>query len=211
MPDHGPGDPGKFAGKGDHGDVHVGAREQAAQPVPEGCRRILQAQQRRTGTVDQLPSQILVAPLADAQELGLSAGRELSWDQTQPGRQIGLMTPDDPALAERLSKLRLRRGEIAADIKRAEALGTGKAAKLDKATLSKLCAEMRRRLAEGPPELRQAYMKLFLEKAELDGDRIKVCGSKALLAKFVETGGAFNAPAVLAYVREWRARRDSNS
>ena len=30
-------------------------------------------------------------------------------------------------------------------------------------------------------------------------------GSKVLLAKFAETGGAFSVPEVLTYVREWRA------
>jgi len=54
--------------------------------------------------------------------------------------------------------------------------------------LEKLCGEMRKRLAEGPPELRQAYMKLFLEKAEIDGAETRLTGSKVLLAKFARTG-----------------------
>jgi hypothetical protein len=54
-------------------------------------------------------------------------------------------------------------------------------------------------------ELRQAYMKLLLEKVELDGKNIRLVGSKELLARYVETGGAFTAPAVLTYAQEWRA------
>ncbi len=69
---------------------------------------------------------------------------------------------------------------------------------------------MRKRFADGPPELWQAYMKLLLEKAEIDGVETRLTGSKVLLAKFAETGGAFSVPEVLTYVREWRPREESN-
>jgi DNA invertase Pin-like site-specific DNA recombinase len=117
----------------------------------------------------------------------------------------GIMTPDDPTLSERMSKLRLQRDELDQDIKRAQLdQGPGLSA-LNPERLAKLCAEMRKRFAEGPPELRQAYMKLLLEKAEVDGVETRLTGSKVLLAKFAETGGAFSVPEVLTYVREWRA------
>ena len=48
-------------------------------------------------------------------------------------------------------------------------------------------------------------MKLFLEKAEIDGAETRLTGSKVLLAKFARTGGVFSVPEVLTYVREWRA------
>jgi site-specific DNA recombinase len=122
----------------------------------------------------------------------------------------GLMTPDDPDLAPRLAQLRLRRNEFVADIKRAEGLGSGTSTKLDPKALAKLCAAMKQRFVEGPPELRQAYMRLFLDKAELDGDRVMVRGSKALLTKFADAGGSFSVPQVLTYARSWRPREDSN-
>jgi site-specific DNA recombinase len=122
----------------------------------------------------------------------------------------GIMTPDDPTIAERMSKLRLQRDELDQDIKRAQIdQGPGLAA-LNPERLTKLCDEMRKRLAEGPPELRQAYMKLFLEKAEIDGAETRLTGSKVLLAKFARTGGVFSVPEVLTYVREWRPREESN-
>lgn len=122
----------------------------------------------------------------------------------------GVLTPDDPTLSVRMSKLRLQRDELDQDIKRAQLdPGPGLSA-LKPERLAKLCAEMRKRFADGPPELRQAYMRLFLEKAEIDGAEARLTGSKALLAKFVETGGVFSVPEVLTYVREWRPREDSN-
>jgi hypothetical protein len=122
----------------------------------------------------------------------------------------GIMTPDDPTLSERMSKLRLQRDELDQDIKRAQLeQGPGLSA-LNPERLAKLCAEMRKRFADGPPELRQAYMKLLLEKAEIDGVETRLTGSNALLAKFAETGGAFSVPEVLTYVREWRAASDED-
>jgi hypothetical protein len=50
----------------------------------------------------------------------------------------------------------------------------------------------------------------LLEKAEIDGAETRLTGSKVLLAKFAETGGAFSVPEVLTYVREWRPHGDSN-
>ena len=122
----------------------------------------------------------------------------------------GIMTPDDPTIAERMSKLRLQRDELDQDIKRAQIDQGPGLATLSPERLEKLCGEMRKRLADGPPELRQAYMKLFLEKAEIDGAETRLTGSKVLLAKFARTGGVFSVPEVLTYVREWRSLGDSN-
>jgi site-specific DNA recombinase len=122
----------------------------------------------------------------------------------------GIMTPDDPTLSERMSKLRLQRDELDQDIKRAQIdQGPGLSA-LNPERLANLCTEMRKRFADGSPELRQAYMKLLLEKAEVDGVETRLTGSKVLLAKFAETGGAFSVPEVLTYVREWRPQEESN-
>jgi len=50
--------------------------------------------------------------------------------------------------------------------------------------LKTLSMEMRRRLAEGSPELRQSYMKLLLEAATVDHHSIRLEGLQCRLPKF---------------------------
>jgi len=76
--------------------------------------------------------------------------------------------------------------------------------------LNTLSTEMRRRLAEGPPELRQAYMKLLLDTVTVDHHSIRLDGSPAILEKLASRGLSKSSPEVLSFVREWRASGDSN-
>jgi hypothetical protein len=43
---------------------------------------------RRPSTVNEKPAKVAVAPLGYAEQLWLSAGRVLSWDKPEPGREI---------------------------------------------------------------------------------------------------------------------------
>ena len=67
-----------------------------------------------------------------------------------------------------------------------------------------------RRLAEGPPELRQAYMKLLLEAVTVDHHSFRLEGSPAILEKLASRGPSKSSPEVLSFVREWCPREDSN-
>jgi hypothetical protein len=71
--------------------------------------------------------------------------------------------------------------------------------------LKTLSMEMRRRLAEGSPELRQSYMKLLLEAATVDHHSIRLEDSPAILEKLASRGPSMSSPEVLSLVREWRA------
>jgi len=51
--------------------------------------------------MDEQPAQINVAAFADAEQLGLAAGRVLSWDQAEPGGELAS-----------LAKRRLRSSEL---------------------------------------------------------------------------------------------------
>lgn len=69
---------------------------------------------------------------------------------------------------------------------------------------------MRRRLADGPPEMRQAYMKLPLDTVTVDHHSIRLEGSPTILEKLASRGLSKSSPEVLSFVREWRPREDSN-
>jgi hypothetical protein len=69
---------------------------------------------------------------------------------------------------------------------------------------------MRRRLAEGPAELRQAYMRLLLDRVTVDHHRILLEGSPVVLEKLANRGLPNSSPEVLFFVQEWRPREDSN-
>ena len=71
-----------------------------------------------------------------------------------------------------------------------------------------LSQAMRQRLEQGPSELKQAYMRLFLDKVELHQDEISLAGPKAVLAKAALKGLPSSVPEVLICVRQWRATND---
>jgi len=91
--------------------------------------------------------------------------------------ESGVMEPDAPELRERLVALRPQKSELGRDISRLQDnLQTGEL-ELSPEKLKTLSMEMRKRLAKGPPELRQAYMRLLLENVTVDHDSIRLEGS----------------------------------
>jgi hypothetical protein len=77
--------------------------------------------------------------------------------------------------------------------------------------LQQLSVQMRERLADGPPELRQAYMKLILSRVMVDCCEVRLEGSKAVLERITETGVSDSLPEVLSFAQGWRPRGDSNT
>jgi hypothetical protein len=122
----------------------------------------------------------------------------------------GTIEPDAPEQRERLVALRLQKAELDRDISRLqESLRTGQA-ELSPEVLKTLSLEMRRRLADGPPELHQAYMRLILERVTVDHDVVRLEGSPAILERLANRGPSKSTPEVLSFVQEWRPREDSN-
>ena len=120
------------------------------------------------------------------------------------------MEPDAPELRDRLVALRSQKVEPGRDIARLQDnLQTGQLA-LSPEKLKTLSLEMRRRLADAPPELRQAYMRLLLENVTVDHHSIRLEGSPAILEKLASRGLSKSSPEVLSFVQEWRPREDSN-
>lgn len=88
MSEYRPDNPGKLGRQGDNDRIHVSSHEEPAQP--DAKPRVAFGERGESGAgpvYEQIP-QILVAPLADACETQLAAGRHLSGHEPQPGRQI---------------------------------------------------------------------------------------------------------------------------
>jgi hypothetical protein len=55
---------------------------------------------------------------------------------------------------------------------------------------------MQKRLAEGPPELRQAYMRLLLDSVTIDHHDVRLDGPPVVLEKLSQTGASKSLPEV---------------
>ncbi len=69
---------------------------------------------------------------------------------------------------------------------------------------------LRDKLRNGPPDLRQAYVRLVMSEVTVKDKEIPISGSKEILARAATNGLDKAAPGVLSFAREWRARKDSN-
>lgn len=74
-----------------------------------------------------------------------------------------------------------------------------------------LAEQMRERFRTGPPELRQAYMRLLLDRVEVNRDEIMLTGSNAILERLAANGASSNAPEVISFALKWRAERDEDA
>ena len=70
--------------------------------------------------------------------------------------------------------------------------------------LQRLSAAMKKHLAEGPPELRQAYMRIFLDKVEVDHGQVRISGSRNILSRAASEGPDISGSTVITFAREWR-------
>jgi len=76
--------------------------------------------------------------------------------------------------------------------------------------LKALSVAMQKRLAEGPPELRQAHTRSILDSVPIDHDDVRLEGPPVVLEKFSQTGAPKSLPEVLSFAQEWRPLRDSH-
>jgi hypothetical protein len=90
--------------------------------------------------------------------------------------ETGALEPDDAMLRDRLVALGMQKAELDRDIERLQAsMKTGQAT-ITPDKLKALSLAMQKRLAEGPPELRQAYMRLILDSVTIDHHDVRLEG-----------------------------------
>lgn len=119
--------------------------------------------------------------------------------------ESGVMEPDAPELRERLVALRSHKLKLVRDIPRLPKILQIDELELSSEKLKTLSMEMRKRLVERPPELRQACMRLLLENVAVDHDSIRLEGSPVILEKRARRGLSKASPEVRSSSRERRA------
>lgn len=122
----------------------------------------------------------------------------------------GLLQPDDPAMRDRLIPLRLRRDELANDIKELQRRASNAEPAVTPDKVERLSQLLDEKLRHGSADLRQAYARLLISDVTVAENHFRIRGSKAVLARSASTGLADTPTAVLSFVREWRAQQDSN-
>jgi site-specific DNA recombinase len=122
----------------------------------------------------------------------------------------GLMEAGDPVMRERLVGLKLQRDQIAKEIGELQNRMASATPAITPEKVVSVGKLLRDKLYEGSSEFRQAYARLLMDEVRVTDDEIRISGAKSVLAKCAADGVADTAPKVLSFVREWRARQDSN-
>ena len=122
--------------------------------------------------------------------------------------EAGLMEVDDPALRERLSALKTKRKALTGQLERASDLQPANRPHLTEAKLHRLSETVRAALHTAPPEMRKAYIKLFVDKVVISKEVVELTGPKSLLARAALTDLPNTPAEVITYDRQWRAMGD---
>ena len=123
----------------------------------------------------------------------------------------GLMSPDDPALKERLDTAKVARHAAVARVRLLERPeGTGDSM-ITPEKIDGLATVLREMLHSGDIAFRKAYLRLFVDRVIVGDDGIKLRGPTIALAKAAALGALPPAGEVVpSFVRGWRALVDSN-
>jgi site-specific DNA recombinase len=105
---------------------------------------------------------------------------------------------------------KLRRDEFAKDAGDLHRHIASGAPQITPEKIGKVAVLLRDKLRHGRPELRQAYARLVMDEVNVWDEEIRISGSKSILARCAAANEMPAAPAVLSFVQEWRARKDSN-
>ncbi len=122
----------------------------------------------------------------------------------------GVMDAEDASLKERLVGLKVRRDELAAEMTGLQKRIASGEPTITPDKIAAFADLLRDKLRNGPPDLRQAYVRLVMGEVTVKDKEISISGSKAILARAATDGLDKAAPGVLSFVREWRAGKDSN-
>jgi site-specific DNA recombinase len=115
----------------------------------------------------------------------------------------------DVHLKERIQTLKAERDIAQASLERI-AVQLNTRATITPAHLEAFARLMRDKLETGDIQARRAYLRSVIWQIEIDDDKVTILGDKATLAAVI-AGRQTQATNVRGFVRNWRARRDSNS
>ncbi len=117
------------------------------------------------------------------------------------------MTELDEALKGRIATLKATRDAARAALERISS--GGRAQLLTQELIDQFSARVRENVTKGEPSFRKAYIGMLLDRVEVDDRQVRLIGRKDTLEQCVMAGGA-NGGVVRSFVRNWRARKDSN-
>ncbi len=124
--------------------------------------------------------------------------------------QKGLVDLDDADFAARLRGLREQRADLIRRIERAQA-ERRPFAPISTPKLARLGDQLRRGMAAGDMRARRAYVRVFVDRIEVDDREIRLRGPKSALVNAIAGAAEHTAGEVLPLVERWRPRRDSNA
>lgn len=131
------------------------------------------------------------------------------------GIEPGVPDLDDPGLKDRLTGLKARHAGPSAEIEHGMNHGMNAAETatpvLTPGRLARPSQAMTGMLRDGRPDLRRAYVRLFVDRVVVSRSEIRISAPTAALARAVAAADTPTEPQrVLSFVQEWRPVRDSN-
>ena len=124
----------------------------------------------------------------------------------------GLMSPDDPALKERLETAKTARHAATERARLLDRHHATDAGLITPEKIDRLATALTNAMQNGDIGFRKAYLRLFVDQVIVGNDDIRLRGPAVALAKAVSADGLPNAGGVVpSFVRKWYPVRDSNS
>lgn len=126
--------------------------------------------------------------------------------------EAGTIEAEDPDLRERMGMLKAQRFAAEEEIKTLEVAGSQGEGAITPDRINRFRGALADVLTSGQPEFRKAYLRLFVDRVIVGDDSITITGPTGSLARAAMLGTLPpTATEVRTFVREWRAREDSNS
>jgi site-specific DNA recombinase len=76
--------------------------------------------------------------------------------------------------------------------------------------IEQFCSAMREQLLNSDIAIRKAYLRLFVERIEVDDEEVRMFGHNGALKAGLRHDREQPAGSVPSFVQEWRPQRDSN-
>jgi site-specific DNA recombinase len=168
----------------------------------ERLTRILESLIQRQGEKDRAAQDRRAALKAEL------AGKEEKLKRLYRALEDGLVDLD-VYLKDRIQTLKTERDIAQASLDRI-AVQLDTRAIVTPARLEAFARLMRDKLETGDVQARRAYLRSVISQIEIDDDKVSIIGDKATLAAVI-AGRQTAGTNVRGFVRNWRARRDSNS
>ena len=122
--------------------------------------------------------------------------------------ESGLLSLDDVGLKDRLQHARTRLTTIQETIDGLERQLTGGLAAVTPEKVEAFGRLLSDSLRKGSPAFRKAYLRLLIDRIELDDDEVRMTGPIGQLERALETKDFQAMPVVLTSVEKWRAMWD---